>query len=644
MSSKSTGDVSGTNLIDERFERLSDEAMSLRITDKFFTEVERWLLRRSAPAFDVSIIKESLRAINPKSGEPDRKQIEQRLQKQFALWREALTKKDAAIEAFHIRRFCDAMQASLNETIFHAVSRFYRSIPLSANSQSKFDLVITRAFGGFELVGRIRASRFDRQEMKARIRNLYSEWPETNAGLETDGASAAARFDEFIAEARGLAEFEGLIGANIFERIRSFKRDLGPDFFAPECVAAAVECNIVVGNVFSSLLSNLNSNLHLRLNSQIDFAGALLDGETETNAVLLDIMSGFMSDTDAHISISGNPDLVFLRSLLRHAESIPAEYRPDDDNEEIDEETVETVETVGPVLVKTRLAAQLATLSHPQPDIAVLREYMSRSAYLDSLNLNDFLFYQDGRADVLGRRAMAAILCLEEIKENDLKNNKQIEPEIGDEMVALLNFAERIGEDLTAALHETDEHTQNRLLLITNNLLSTRLQVERAVVKFTSPVEEPVLIETAAEKGQNESTAESFEITMAPLKEANRWLMAATVIVVLLFGSIMLFSGGTSSAALPEDVEEVMVEKLPKSEHLEQAFRKKTTLFVTAKESWEKLKDEDKRWALQKMSETELSAPVQVVIVIDPTGRPLGDISHAGITIHAEPPMSVEAN
>ena len=97
-------------MFDDKFESLSDEAMSLRITEKLLTEVERSLLREAETAFDVSTVKEHLRSLNPKSGnvdESDRERIESALREEYATWRSTLVERDEQIETFHVRRFCD---------------------------------------------------------------------------------------------------------------------------------------------------------------------------------------------------------------------------------------------------------------------------------------------------------------------------------------------------------------------------------------------------------------------------------------------------------------------------------------------------------------------------------------------------------
>ncbi len=628
-------------MIDDTFERLSEEAMSLRIAEKFFSEVERSLLREPQPTFDVSAVKEHLKHLNPRSGadEEARNSAVDGLRVEYDRWRKKLEATDASIETFHIRRFCDSVTISLNDTIFYSLARFYRAVRLTRETQSKFDLMMTRAFAR-EMRGRLRHSQFDREKVTEQVRELYSGWTESSMGLgaaEDDIEDAEIRFNAFIAEAYSLSEFDGLIESDIFERFREFKRDLGDLYFTPECVAAAVECNITVGRTFDSLMAVMNSRLNQHLGEKIDFAGALIDGSLEGKSSLVDLLAGMSGEA---APIEGNSDIALLRSFLERAatarltpvEDAPAE--PENDTEETEAAEISTV-----VSIKQRLAAELETISQAQPDTYVLRSYMSRSETLDRLDLNDFLFEESGEPYVLGRRALAAILCLEEFKDNDLKGGSTLEPEITDEIVAILNFAENIGDDLAEELNSVERESQHRLLMVSNRLLSSRLQVERAVVRFTAPVIEPEP-EPAVEA---KPPSEPMEITRAPLREANRWLMALTVLVTLVCGSILLFSGQNSNAAPEADgIEEVNIARLPLPEHLAHAFRKDNTLFITAKESWGQLPDDNKKKTLQKMVELELRKPLYNVIVIGPNGQPMGDISSEGAVIHEEAPPATE--
>ena len=72
--------------------------------------------------------------------------------------------------------------------------------------------------------------------------------------------SAVSTIESFTERSIEFEVFEDLVKANIFDRYRVFKREIGPLFFEPEIVAAAIECNVAVGNVFDSLVAGRRTN------------------------------------------------------------------------------------------------------------------------------------------------------------------------------------------------------------------------------------------------------------------------------------------------------------------------------------------------------------------------------------------------
>jgi hypothetical protein len=513
--------------------RFSDEALALRITEKFLSELGRTTMRYSYEMFDVSGIKKLLGEVRSDDNSENsdlRKIVEGQLRNELDRWRNVLVKRDGGVQAYEIRRFCDSVRGSLDASIFFALARFYRAMPLDTQSLSKFDLVITRAFEGSRK-GRTRKTDFNRVEITSKIRQLFAEWNEsakTGNFEEAAENKLIATIEGFIKEARELKDFESLAESNIFERVREFKRGLGPGYFQPECVAAAIECNLVIGNVFAELLSNLNADLHERLSSRFDFAAAFMDATVDTSIAMADVLCDLHLPGESEPGLGESGDIVVLRSLLRHA-------------------TVRTTETE-PALqerppsesVQKRLAPELQTLSQTEPDVTLLRAHVNRISALDAIDLNDFLFDEKGHPDALGRRALAAMVCLEEFKENDLKNNKQLEPKITDEMIGMLHFAERVGNDLEKAIKETEHEYRSRLLAISNGLLTSRLRIERAVVRFAAaPVEEPSGASTEPEL---------FASTTSDAKGSRKWLVAVALVLIFVFGSILLFSWQVSNA------------------------------------------------------------------------------------------------
>src|SRR5690606_8724771 len=84
----------------------------------------------------------------------------------------------------------------------------------------------------------------------------------------------------------------------------------------PRVAAAAVECNIVVGNHLNGLMSRASQNLGDRLGSEFDIAGAFQDTSSNSSAYLADALRQI--DAEGQI-LPANPeseDLSFIRTLL----------------------------------------------------------------------------------------------------------------------------------------------------------------------------------------------------------------------------------------------------------------------------------------------------------------------------------------
>jgi hypothetical protein len=280
-------DLSQKTELAHLFKQMSEEAIDLRIVEKFFSEVERRLLKESSPMFDIEPIKSSLqtlRSFTPETPLTQVWQVEFNLKQEFQYWRSILIDRDDKIETYHFRRFCDSGTEPLDGVVFAALTRFYRNRSHTPLSQSKFDLTATRLFTK-ELGAAIRHLTLVRSDLTERLAELFAQWDGKvySPALVTEETLAIiGKIDEFIAETQSLNKFEQLINSKLFDRFREFKRDLEKRFFEPAIVAASIECNIAVGNVFKVLLGNANENLSTKLSSTFDFAEAFHD--TSPNA------------------------------------------------------------------------------------------------------------------------------------------------------------------------------------------------------------------------------------------------------------------------------------------------------------------------------------------------------------------------
>ena len=281
-------------------QRLRDQAVVLRVAEVFLTQVEMSLLVRPRPAYDFQALKRRLDAL--RDGPPD-EALAEGIALSITAWREALGERDQELEAYHMRRFCDGLKISLDKEILIAMGRFYVEQPYSRNSLSKFDLMLTRAFSS--KVGDFRhCLQSDRETLTETLTHRFERWGRPAAqGPAVDRAVAA--FDEFVEECFSIESFDQFSASRIFERVREFKSSLGDMFFAPAIVAAAVECNIALGNRLNVLISEAAEDLGERLGSEFDIAGALNDTSPNAGVYIkeilreLDEMEGAKAETDA---------------------------------------------------------------------------------------------------------------------------------------------------------------------------------------------------------------------------------------------------------------------------------------------------------------------------------------------------------
>ena len=90
--------------------KASNDAIRYRIVERFLCEVERWLLKPSDSVFDVSLIKENIKALKslPSDLTESLKRAESELKEEFQRWDLSIEEKDRGIETYNFRRFCDS--------------------------------------------------------------------------------------------------------------------------------------------------------------------------------------------------------------------------------------------------------------------------------------------------------------------------------------------------------------------------------------------------------------------------------------------------------------------------------------------------------------------------------------------------------
>lgn len=240
--------------------RASAEVSSLQMVEHVLSAVEREYQKKLPKSYDDFNAKKALNAFLQVSGSitsDEHKQAEFALMQETEAWCSALSLRDREISVADLRRYSENCRPMLSSQAMLSLARFYRNLPYSEPVRGKFDFIITRLFSK-PLEDHTRKLLFGSDEMLGHIKNLYADWsslslfsvddPESNIKL------AVLSFGDLTAEAESAIEFDELIKSDFFERLRLFKESIADLFYAPEVTAAAIECNVRIGNVYVELI------------------------------------------------------------------------------------------------------------------------------------------------------------------------------------------------------------------------------------------------------------------------------------------------------------------------------------------------------------------------------------------------------
>jgi hypothetical protein len=138
-----------------------------------------------------------------------------------------------------------------------ALARFYRNSPFTEDVRGKFDFVMTRLFSR-ETGVKQRQLLFSRVEMIGHIKTLYGNWSSINYHSAEDHQSdidlAIERFNGLARSFDVIGSLEELLKAEVFQTLRSYKEQCSELFYVPDVTAAAIDCNVRLGNKYVDLI------------------------------------------------------------------------------------------------------------------------------------------------------------------------------------------------------------------------------------------------------------------------------------------------------------------------------------------------------------------------------------------------------
>lgn len=240
--------------------RAVEEVTGLQMVEHVLTGVEREYMKIVPRGFNDIQVKKALHSFLKITEEPqsaEHLEAEGLLIYESDAWSKSLAIRDSNISVANIRRFCENSRPVLSSQALIALARFYRTAPAGKAASSKFDFVMTRLFS-HDAGNEKRRLTFGIAEMTIHIRDLYENWsnfsPFMSVAVEGSGAEVLCALRQAIDEAESAESFDQMVASDFFNRTRGIKESAGDLLFIPEVTAAAIECNVRVGNRFVDLL------------------------------------------------------------------------------------------------------------------------------------------------------------------------------------------------------------------------------------------------------------------------------------------------------------------------------------------------------------------------------------------------------
>ena len=609
------------------FDRTMGEAKTLRTTERILGQVECVILSRVSEDFDVKPALEAaeeLKKLSHNASDEDVLSLEARLNSQFALWREALKQRDEQIAARDLRRLCEHSEELVEPKDCVALTCFYLSLPFSEVVLQKYDFIITRLFAT-KTEAEYRKANVTGAVLVNRLKEMRGLCSQSNgsAAYATDEAQTVAdRFKVFLADVGKIHSFNDLIAANLFNRIRIGKLEMGAMFFTPEVTAAAIECNVIVANKFAALLEM--EDLHTAASeTSRQLAAAFSDTHSDTDEQLEKLLREIKTDFSEQTATE-KEHLEKLLDLLQL--SFDAEEAAD----------------AGALPIEWEADLQEFEGAAENSEIISQIRRTPWSVESHSINFRNFLgksSESNESIDEMRREALQLIIRAENSAANVAESESADEADIKD----LLGEMQNIGKRLQYAVVSNNErkNLSELLMHISNQVLSVRLRVQTALVQQG-------INELARQEAENQTAKIIINIDgKKPVGVQPRISIAKTVYLrrvgqiaggaALIFAALFFFRFHADSqpSNINRDPEARKVESkdLPDSILYVAVNIRRDQLIGTVSKTWAALSDDAKHEALRKLSEYGKTQGVSVIVLMDKTGAPVGSFSEDKLTI-----------
>jgi hypothetical protein len=278
-------DLTAIETLRKRFKARASLGLSLARAYRFVAELEPLAGDGRDPFVEVAqVFREWRQAL--RDGDADR--CLDAVERSFVLLdvcRQRVIARDAAIEAYRVRWACE--NAPLPDRTVDSLARFYRLLPFSQTSQSKYEYVLTR-----RLAGPIGPERriAGTEVLEDAVRAFEAAWSAPAVGLDLiEAATIRAALKAFGDEAAQAPDAATFTAGAILRRFSTYKVSLGPKLLDFRVSVAIVETNVRVLNSWNQLLADAGGKPlkgHARAGTSRGWAPHLPPGGAPLDAVL----------------------------------------------------------------------------------------------------------------------------------------------------------------------------------------------------------------------------------------------------------------------------------------------------------------------------------------------------------------------
>lgn len=246
-------DVASLEGLHRRFKARLQLALSLLRAHRFVAQLEPSIDDDPDPAAGIPAVFVSWRKALREGDVEAALDALERAFVQLEAFRVHVIEHDRRIEAFRVRWACE--NAPLRHQTVDSLARFYRTLPPTTSSQSKYEYVLTR-----RLAGPLRPERRlnPTEELIEAVTALEAMWGASPVALDdSELATLTLALRSFAHEARHHEDAAAFTASALLRRFGSLKASLGERLFNPRLSASVVETNVAVLNALSQLLTDV---------------------------------------------------------------------------------------------------------------------------------------------------------------------------------------------------------------------------------------------------------------------------------------------------------------------------------------------------------------------------------------------------